>query len=159
MRKKALTVGLLLLVIAVWAFVLLYIFSALQPQTNSRELLTPIKMKMDYSHLISILDTQKISVNYPDPFLKFCSSAIKPVLKLPSSKGKEVIIPSEEISFIEYRGVIINAHKRRVIFLTIHGHDYVTMVGKRVEQILILGATQNEVFVNYHNRIFKVKRK
>lgn len=158
MKNKKLLYLLIAGVICVWGMILKYLFKTLAPVKDETTLTQPLPYRPDYSHLISKLDTETLILDYPDPFIK-SGLAETPLVHLPESRNTSIPHKMEEdISFIKYEGVIRDFHKKNVILISIHGRDYMSHLGARVDNVTLLSILNDQLIIKFHNQVFKLKR-
>jgi hypothetical protein len=166
MKRKGLTIGLLLIVASIWGAVLSRFW---RPKSTEPETSVGALMPMDDDH--TVIDTLPPTAslgNYRDPFLQVMptrpvpTSAV-PRAKIPTAakeKRKQENQPTEIWPRIAYNGLLRNnANSRAVALLNVDGHDAMFVQGVEDQRGLkVVKASSDSVLVALHDEVRSFRR-
>lgn len=150
-QKKILTGIMLLAVIGIWGYVGYSFFAGEGP---TEEIYTD-NFSLPKTHKVKIDITQKLRLDYPDPFLKSDVNPA-PVKSNPTTVVKKTIVKKETPPVIvsnftwpsiSYRGLIKNqSHPEKVLgLIMINGQERIVRNGEKVDDLVVMNITKTNV--------------
>jgi len=144
MKNKALTYGLIAVVIALWGYIIYSIFSSVAgddtPPSLAKTSIQPEKVNLDYYRP---KDGLLLTVDYPDPMLKGTAEEgdlvdVGAGMAL-DNEAYYTPPPAPPQTQVDYLGYIENqSDKRATAILAIQGKQYMLNVGDEQQQVKVL---------------------
>lgn len=159
MKKKAGLYLLIIVVISIWGLIIRMIVRVVKNDSTPAEQLvthfTGKNTKLGSSAFAGV----PLKLNFNDPFLKN-ESVRTPVINRPQTENKAAMPVNNkpDMGFIKFEGFIVTGRDKKVLLVSINGHDYMTEPGQTEQGVGFISFTEELLTVKYHQKTFKIHK-
>jgi hypothetical protein len=165
MKKKMMTAGLLIVVLAVWGIIIYRVIAAYSqsdvPEQVPEETLRPKGAGVSYNY---VPDTSGLRLSYADPFgitrrsdTAQRKSVRHELVKL-SQAATPVLKPAFDWSFVRYSGFITQNGGKVISVLTVSGTTVMLTEGEAANGVKLLKNLRDSVKISFNNKIKFIHR-